>query len=924
MSKKIRQLKATVLAMVMLASAMPVQLVFASEEEKVIYQNDFESEGSAVAIGNNKALAYDAVGDKDNGWLNIFQQDLYYEYAEPIAAGSTLKFDILIPEDATFSGVLKAQAVTKMGNDWAWTQCETIPEIAATDFTSLGNGYKSYTVSISFGSEIEKIQGLKAIVPCLSASNCTYSGKIYLDNVKLIAAKGKATEAVIVDSTLKITNQTPITVTKNSINANGKSITTSNKVKLVDDKASPSVAKLYAYLEAVGKSDSVLYGHQNDTYHKAGNKELTTSDTKDVTGSIAAVMGVDTLSLVGNEFPGGLAEAYSESLTNTQLVTECAKVTKKAAKEGAIITLSAHMPNFVNMAARAENKKNAKGSLDWKTANFKSEGNNTDGSWVTGGDVVTKIMPGGELNYMFNAYLDMIAQYAKEVGNDTPIMFRPFHENTGSWFWWGAAFCDEEEYKNLYKYTVEYLRDKKDVHNILYVYGPGSEAENITEYGVRYPGDAYVDMIGFDIYHQYPAVGDSFIENLKKQLKVVEDFAAAHNKLMAVTETGISNGNEVLLKADNARKDWYNEVLEAVAPSKASFFLLWANFSTNQHYTPYVVSKKGEVLSGHEMLDNFISFYNDNKSVFAKEQGDFSKLQVTTTKNTAITGYIAQPASGSRILKATTIKASLTNVPKNAKVEFVAKDKTGAVSKNIAAKKDASGQYVGTLDAKTLEALGQSAGTITVAVDGVAYSKINAKFNMPEPVVIPTVVDTFEDYYGDNEVMNNSWALGRGTGCTLEASLTTKECYNSKYGVAFKYSLVDGGYAGVTKSMNNADWSSKNALELWTLPDGKNKKVVVQVTSGGNVFEVYLNEYADYQNSTEPMLVTIPFSSFVGRDDKAAVFDKSKIESFGLWCNTITPEGVDVATYKLETTLYYDQIQTVTSDVSKVTFDVLK
>ncbi|MBD5497234.1 MAG: hypothetical protein HDR11_05635, partial [Lachnospiraceae bacterium] len=28
-----------------------------------------------------------------------------------------------------------------------------------------------------------------------------------------------------------------------------------------------------------------------------------------------------------------------------------------------------------------------------------------------------------------------------------PVLFRPLHENNGSWFWWGAAFCDEEGYK---------------------------------------------------------------------------------------------------------------------------------------------------------------------------------------------------------------------------------------------------------------------------------------------------------------------------------------------------------------------------------------------------------------------------------------------------------------------------------------------
>ena len=68
---------------------------------------------------------------------------------------------------------------------------------------------------------------------------------------------------------------------------------------------------------------------------------------------------------------------------------------------------------------------------------------------------MNQILPGGQYNEVFNAYLDMIADYADKV--DRAILFRPLHENTGSWFWWGAAFCDAETYKNVYRYTVEYL-----------------------------------------------------------------------------------------------------------------------------------------------------------------------------------------------------------------------------------------------------------------------------------------------------------------------------------------------------------------------------------------------------------------------------------------------------------------------------------
>ena len=46
-------------------------------------------------------------------------------------------------------------------------------------------------------------------------------------------------------------------------------------------------------------------------------------------------------------------------------------------------------------------------------------------------------------------------------------------------------------------------------------------------------------------------------------------------------------------------------------------------------------------------------------------------------------------------------------------------------------------------------------------------------------------------------------------------------------------------------------------------PDGNNQKVVIQITANNNtVYEAYLNSYEDYRDTTDPMLVTIPFSEF--------------------------------------------------------------
>ena len=428
----------------------------------------------------------------------------------------------------------------------------------------------------------------------------------------------KATECIKEKST--------ILVDQNSLTANGKRFPISCKHKLVDDSATLSTRKLYTYLDTLGKTECVLFGHQNDTWYKAGNKKLSNSDTKDITGSIAAVVGIDALAIMGNEAP--LNEKGEKIKDNEELVKACAKLTKEAIKEGAIITLSAHMPNYRIMAHRKENHKNNEGFLDWKVANFLSEGNEKDGSWAREAGIVTKIMPDGELNYIFTAYLDMLAAYIKEVGEDEPILFRPLHENTGSWFWWGEAFCSEEEFKALYQYIVKYLRDEKNLHNLLYVYSPGSENQSVSEFEKRYPGDDYVDMVGFDMYHPNPKEGDDFIEAFKHQLDTVGAVAKLHNKLFAVTETGVANGDEVLLQTGNERLDWYNEILEAVSESRASYFLLWANFHDRQHYVPYVTEKQGDKLIGHEMLDGFIRFYNNPKSIFANGQGDYKQLEI--------------------------------------------------------------------------------------------------------------------------------------------------------------------------------------------------------------------------------------------------------------------------------------------------------
>lgn len=807
------------------------------------------------------------------------------------------------------------------------------PEAVSTDVTvdtSLAvdadveglTGWKKVPVTITY-DEVDK--DICNTVLCIVGKNTTYSGALYIDNLKMI--KSAPAEDIYVDSK-KSPDTNAISVSNNKLNTykkNKSPISTpiATKIKLVDKDATANTKAIYAYLEAVGKSESVIFGHQNDTWHKAGSSKLSNSDTTDVVGSISGVVGIDTLSLTGNEYS---ASRYNTEFTPEDTLPETPAGNVKAAanltnyniKQGAIITLSAHMPNFSQVKERDDYTE----GKDPTYAKYDFSGYTPN---VIKGDVMNEILPGGKYNNQYNAYLDMIADYASQV-NGT-ILFRPFHENTGSWFWWGKAYCDAATYKNVYKYTVEYLRDTKNVHNMLYVYGPGSEAASVEEYGERYPGDEYVDMVGFDMYHSAPTKDDTWFDSLKAELEIVDNFATEHKKLIAVTETGVSNSADkgdkqtALHKTGNEQKDWYNTMLDAVSGSNASYFLLWANFGKKDgFYTPYVESvNEDKTLHGHEMMDNFISFYNDPRSLFANEQKDalseINKISITATEvSTEATGYITAPVSGKRILDATTLTANASKVGKKT-VKFVCENGTKKVELTAAGNE---GAYSAQLDKTSLASLGEGVGTIKLYADGTKLDSIKAIFNMPEPKKDPYEIDGFENYFGETSLLQKDWATNKDSGCTIDISLTNedgKHC-DGDYGLKFTYNEKVGGWAGATIA-KEVDWSECNALSLWTIPDGKNQKTVIQITAGGKEYEVYLNEYAEYQNVTTPLYVTIPFSAFKDRDgdgpEGGLTELKSKIGSVGLWVNQIGDEAV-------EGTIYYDKITAVSTNKTAVTF----
>ena len=183
------------------------------------------------------------------------------------------------------------------------------------------------------------------------------------------------------------------------------------------------------------------------------------------------------------------------------------------------------------------------------------------------------------------------------------MILRPFHENNGNWFWWGKGRCTTEEYVQLWQFTVSYLRDSLQVHNVLYAYSTDM-FETEQQYLERYPGDEWVDILGCENYWDFQ--GGASISNGIAQLRMLVRISDQRKKLAALTECGF-NGIPV--------RNWWTQFLlksikEDSAARNISYMMVWRNANLKQYYTPFV---------GQKSSADFIAFEKDSITLFEKD-----------------------------------------------------------------------------------------------------------------------------------------------------------------------------------------------------------------------------------------------------------------------------------------------------------------
>ena len=106
-------------------------------------------------------------------------------------------------------------------------------------------------------------------------------------------------------------------------------------------------------------------------------------------------------------------------------------------------------------------------------------------------DASRAVIPGTPENEALLSDMDVMAGYLRPFcDSGVPILWRPFHEGDGDWFWWGAKGADTV--KALYRIMYERYTGKHGLHNLIWVWNsPVAEC---------FPGDDVVDIISRDMY----------------------------------------------------------------------------------------------------------------------------------------------------------------------------------------------------------------------------------------------------------------------------------------------------------------------------------------------------------------------------------------------------------------------------------------
>jgi mannan endo-1,4-beta-mannosidase len=154
-------------------------------------------------------------------------------------------------------------------------------------------------------------------------------------------------------------------------------------------------------------------------------------------------------------------------------------------------------------------------------------------------DILT---PGTVLYKQWIKQVDEIAKFLKQLQDaKVPVLWRPYHEMNGDWFWWGGRYEGKYTTAALYRQIFDRMVKYHKLNNLIWVWSVDRPSQPGREFLKYYPGTKYLDILAIDIY------GNDFNQTYYDGLK-----ALSEGKPITLAEVGNPPSNEVL----NKQPDW--------------------------------------------------------------------------------------------------------------------------------------------------------------------------------------------------------------------------------------------------------------------------------------------------------------------------------------------------------------------------------
>ncbi len=310
---------------------------------------------------------------------------------------------------------------------------------------------------------------------------------------------------------------------------------------LADKRAHQVVSELRTRLIQISRQ-GVAFGHQDATAYGIDWEHSgfpSPSDVLSVTDDYPAVIGFDI---------GKIERRRRANLDGVDFIL-MRQLIQEAHEIGCIVTISWHADNPITR----------------------------NSPWDTSGDIAS-ILPGRENSFRLETYIDFAAAFLASLvdaeGNPIPIIFRPWHEMNGDWFWWGEEALSVNEHKQLFQSTIE-MFSSRGVNNLLYCYSPNWGVD-LDDYLKFYPGDEWVDVLGVDVYD---FLDGDYISVAEESISTISRLGYGRNKPFAFTETGLENVVEY---------DWWTEKLYPVIKNSGmAYTMVWRNDIDVHWFGPY-------------------------------------------------------------------------------------------------------------------------------------------------------------------------------------------------------------------------------------------------------------------------------------------------------------------------------------------------